>query len=301
MPSKNSKLYNRREAFIAAIYIAPFLLLFLLFNLYPMVFGVILSFLDRNSIGKFFSNNFIGFQNYKNVLQNQTVRESFAHSIYFSTIYIVLIIAVALPVAIVFNKKFIGRKIVRTMFYMPYVTNMIAIGIVWKYILNPYNGPINQFLMKIGVSENNLPMWLTGLNSALFTTAVISVWIGITFQIIIFLAALQDIPEELYEATAIEGANKLQTFWFITLPMLTPTIYFVLTLTIIDAFKNFTIISALTNGGPGTATNVISYQIYTDAFVYMKFSYGAAEGVLLTLFILLITSIVRRGKDRWKY
>lgn len=291
-------LKERKEARTALLFVAPFLVVFAVFNIYPEIYGFVLSFLDRNTAAKFRSNTFVGLRNYRNVLSNSMLLESVRHSLVFSIIYVVFMMVLSMCLALVLNKKFKGRGVVRTMIYMPYVTNIIAIGIVWKYLLNPYKGPINRILLFLGWPESSLPKWLTGLASALPTTAMVSIWAALAFPVIVLLAALQGIPEELIEVSKIEGATKWQQFWHITLPLIIPTFSFLFTLVVIDSFKTFTIISALTNGGPGTATNVMSYQLYTDAFVHMKLSYGAAEGIIMATGIMVITLILRSFKKK---
>ncbi len=291
-------LKERKEVWTALLFITPFMIVFTIFNIYPEIYGFVLSFLDRNTAAKFKSNNFIGLRNYKNVLSNSMLLESVKHSLLFSVIYVVFIMVLSMIIALLLNKKFKGRGIVRTMIYMPYVTNIIAIGIVWKYLLNPFKGPVNSLLLRLGWPESNLPQWLTGLKSALPTTAMVSIWAALAFPVIVLLAALQGVPEELIEASQIEGANRWQQFWHVTFPIILPTFSFLFTLVVIDSFKTFTIISALTNGGPGTATNVMSYQLYTDAFVHMKLSYGAAEGIIMAAGIMVITVLLRLMKKK---
>jgi multiple sugar transport system permease protein len=290
----------RKEVLVAWLFITPFLIGFALFKLYPMIYGFLISFLDRNSARKLSTFTFVGLSNYIKTLSSSTVWVAFGHTLLFSLVYTVLTIGCALLVALLFNKQFPGRTTVRTLFYMPYVTNIIAVGIVWKYLLHPYNGPVNSLLGAMGVPKERLPQWLSGVNSALPTVAFIASWAALAFPLITFLAAMQDNPRDLYEVADLEGVNSLQRFRYVTLPLLMPTVFLLLTITIINSFKNFSIIAGLTAGGPGTATLVASYQIYNDAFIYMKFSIASAQGVLLTLLIFLINWIVTRGKKKWE-
>jgi multiple sugar transport system permease protein len=289
-----------KEAVTAWLFVSLFLLMFAIFKLYPMVYGFLISFMDRNSARKISGFTFVGLSNYIKTVSSSTVRTAFGHTLLFSLLYTVLTIGFALLMAILFNKKFPGRTAVRTLFYMPYVTNIIAVGIVWKYLLHPYSGPVNSLFSAMGVSAERLPRWLGGINSALPTTAFIASWAALAFPLITFLAAMQDSPRDLYEVADLEGVNTWQRFRYVTLPLLMPTVFLLLTITIINSFKNFSIIAGLTGGGPGTATLVASYQIYNDAFIYMKFSIASAQGVLLTLFIFLVNHIVTRGKKKWE-
>jgi multiple sugar transport system permease protein len=297
MKQKNS--LARKEVAVAWLFIFPFLLMFALFKLYPMVYGFLISFMDRNSARKISDFTFVGFSNYIKALSSPTVWVAFGHTLLFSLIYTVLTITGALFMAILFNKQFPGRTAARTLFYMPYVTNVIAVGIVWKYLLHPSNGPINSLFRAMGVPRERLPQWLSGINSALPTVAFIASWAALAFPLITFLAALQDSPRDLYEVADLEGVNIWQRFRYVTLPLLMPVVFLLLTITIINSFKNFSIIAGLTAGGPGTATLVASYQIYNDAFIYMKFSIASAQGVVLTLLIFLINWLVTKGKKKW--
>ena len=199
--------------------------------------------------------------------------------------------------AVLFNTPFKGRKAVRTMFYMPYVTNIIAVGIVFKYLLNPTKGPVNAIFRLFGAEG---PKWLSSPVMALPTAAVIGAWLALAFNIITVLAALQEIPNELYEVAELEGATFSQRIRHIILPMLVPALFMLLTITVINSFKSYTTIVALTGGGPGTSTRTLSYQIYEDAFTYMKFSIASAEGVLMTLVIIVVNAILGRVRKVWE-
>lgn len=293
-------LRYKQEAKTAFLFVLPFLLFFLVFKFYPLVYGVVVSFLDQNSIRKLNSRQFMGFVNYVRVLSSPTVLLSFVHTIQYSLLYVGMTMVFSLTLALYLNREFPGRTTVRTMVYMPYVTNLIAVGIVWKYLLNPFEGPVNTILRTLGVGEGYLPQWLSGTGMALPTTAFISTWVTLAFSIITVLAALQEIPKDLYEVADIEGVTKMQKLRYITFPSLKPTLGFLLMMNVINSFKNYTVVVALTNGGPGNATRVSSFQIYEDAFKYYKFSYSSAHAVLLTLFILLVTLILMQLRKRWE-
>jgi len=294
-------MVNRRtgmtgEEKTAWLLMAPFLLLFAVFKLYPLLYGFSMSFFDRNSIKTISDSTFVWFKNYASVFSDSTTMGAFGRTVEFSLIQTLLTMTCALATALMLNKKFKGRAAVRTMFYMPYVTNLIAIGVVWNYILNPYKGPVNRILMALGVAQEQLPLWLSGNSSALPVTAAINTWVGLAFPVITILAALQEIPITYHEVADLEGATGWQRFRFIILPLLKPTLLFVLTITLIYSFKNYTVIMALTQGGPGLATNVVSMQIYADAFTYYRFGIASAESMLLTALIFLVNLLVRKVK-----
>ena len=195
------------EAVAGYLLIAPFLVMFAVFKLYPMLYGIAVGFWDRNSEMKLLDTTFVGFENYVTVLKSASFWEAFGHSIVFSVIYIAFLMVFGFLVAVLLNRKFWGRTAVRTCFYIPYVTNMIAVGIVFKYLLNPVRGPVNAIFRAFGASG---PGWLSSPVMALPTAAVIAGWAALAFHIITCLAALQDIPTDMYEVADIEGAGFFQ-------------------------------------------------------------------------------------------
>ncbi len=289
--SKNS----RRDERTAYLMILPFVLAFAVFKLYPMLYGILVSFWRRNSLRTRASTDFAGLDNYITALQTSTVWTSFLHSIIFSVIYVVLVMILGFIVALLFNQRFKGRTAVRTMFYMPYVTNMIAVGIVFKYMLNPTRGPVNAIWRLFGQTG---PEWFNSPVLALPTVTVVAVWAALAFVIITILAALQDVPEELFEVAEIEGAGRWQRIRYVVLPMIAPTLFMLLTICIINSFRNYTTIVALTNGGPGTASRILSLQIYEDAFTYAKYGVASAEGVMFAAFIIAINAIVSKVRSK---
>ena len=284
---------NEKSAYL---FILPFVLMFVIYKLYPMIYGFLVSFLDRNSTKKLSSTDIVWFKNYINVLTSKTFWETLGRSFYFAAVYTIVVMVFGFLFGVLFNNEFKGRKVVRTMFYMPYVTNIIAIGIVFKYLLNPTKGPINAIFRIFGQTG---PKWLSSPTMALPTSAVIGAWLALAFNIITVLAALQEIPKDLYEVAEIEGVSFTQKLWYIILPMLKPALFMLLTITVINSFKSYTTIVGLTAGGPGTSTRTLSYQIYEDAFTYMKFSIASAEGVLLTILIVMINNALNKVRDLW--
>ena len=289
---------KRRDEKMAYALILPFLSMFIIFKLYPMVYGLVVSFLGRNSIRTYSDTTFRGFENYLNVLQNPEFWASLGRSFIFSLVYTVFVMVVGFFLALMLNRKFRTRTVVRTMFYLPYVTNIIAVGIVFKFLFNPTKGPINALLKVFGITGMK---WLTSPDMALPLTALIAGYLAVAFNVITVLAALQDVPSDLYEVAKIEGTSAWQNLVYVTLPCIKPALWMLLTITIINSFKNYTVIQALTEGGPGNTTTVLSMQIYNDAFIYSKYSYAAAEGVFMTIFIVLVNqamSAVRRIWDK---
>ena len=294
---KTIRQSKTRQDNLAYLFILPFVAIFVIFKIVPILYGLFISFLDRNTIRKALSMNFIGFRNFQKVFQSEAFWKAFGNSLVFALVYIVLRMVLGFFIAIMLNRRFRGRTAVRTMVYMPYVTNVIAIGIVFQYLLDPYNGPVNAIFRAFGVQG---PMWLLSTKAALPVTAVVAVWIAVTFNVITLLAAMQDIPQSLYEVADIEGANSWQRIRYITFPLLIPTLFTLLTLVIIASFKSYNIIMALTEGGPGGASRTLSFKIYEDSFLYGFYSVGAAESVFFAAFIIIINKFFNRIRSSWE-
>ena len=288
-----------REGRIAFLFIAPLFIGFVIFNLFPLVYSIFLSLVNFNSFGEIKVNEFMGIKNYLRAFNDRLALESFAKSFLFSLIYVVGIIALSLLVALLLNRNLFLRTVSRTMIYMPYVANVVAIGIVWSIVLNPFGGPVNTLLKLAGVPDPALPEWLIGVKSALPTVAGIKVWQNLAFQTIVFLAALQDVPRELYECAEIDGAGGWRRFFRITLPMISPTTFFLIVVTVIGSFNSLAIVKTLTSGGPGNSTRIITLFIYEQAIKYSYYSYANALACLLFMLLLIITLIQWKAQKRW--
>ncbi len=288
-----------REGRVALLFIAPFSLGFLIFNLLPLFYSVFLSLVNFNTFGEIRTDQFVGARNFLRALGDRLALASFGRSFYFSLLYVVGIILLSLLAALLLNRNLYLRTVSRTMIYMPYVANVVAIGIVWSIVLNPFSGPINSLLLRLGVPQAMLPQWLLGVHSSLPTIAAIKVWQNLAFQTIVFLAALQDVPRELYECAEIDGAGWWRKLLRITLPMISPTSFFLIVVTVIGSFNSFSIVKALTDGGPGSSTRIITLFIYEQAVKYSYYSYANALACLLFVFILAVTIVQWKVQKRW--
>jgi multiple sugar transport system permease protein len=293
---RRSSLQEGRTAFL---FVAPFLVGFVVFNLLPMLYSAFLSLVNFNSFTEVKTDEFYGLKNYVRAFTDRLAMASFGRSFLFSAIYVAGIIVLSFLAALLLNRELFLRTASRTMIYLPYVANVVAIGIVWSIVLNPFQGPVNSLLRLLGVSETRLPQWLTGVRSVLPTIAGIKVWQNLAFQTIVFLAALQDVPRELYECAEIDGASGLRKLARITLPLISPTTFFLVVVTVIGSFNSLAIVKALSNGGPGSASRIITLFIYEQAAKYSYYSYANALACLLFLFILLVTLLQWRAQKRW--
>lgn len=276
-------------------FVLPFLAGFLIFNLFPLLYAFYISLVDYNTLKPSF--NFIGFDNFTRIFHDPIALQAYWSSFLYTLIYVPALIVLSFFLAVLLNRKFFLRPVSRTMILIPYVANVIAIAMVWSMILDPYDGPVNAFLHLIGVQ--NPPMWLGGTKTALPTIALVNVWQSLSFQTIVFLAALQGVPKELYEASELDGAGRWKKIRNVTIPLVSPTTFFLVITSVIGSFQNYASVRALTNGGPGVASRVISLNIYEEAFTYNRYSYAAAQAILLFGVILVITIIQWRGQKKW--
>ncbi|WP_430606209.1 carbohydrate ABC transporter permease [Enterococcus sp. DIV0180] len=279
-----SKL-KRKNTLIAWSFIAPNFIGFLLFTLIPVVFSLILAFMKWDS---FSTPEFIGLKNFSKMMTDETFWISLKNTFLYTIGVVPLTLVCSLGLAILLNQKIRGVKFFRTAFFFPYVTSLVAIAVVWNMLFHPTMGPINQFL-KLFIA--NPPGWVSSSQWALTAIIIVSVWRGMGYYMILYLAGLQSISKELYEAAAMDGANKWKQFVNITVPALRPTNFFVTIMLVINCFKIFDLVQVMTDGGPGRATNVLVYHVYNEAFVKFNFGYASAIAMILFVIVLAITVI----------
>ncbi|MGQ4067066.1 carbohydrate ABC transporter permease [Enterococcus mundtii] len=280
-----SRKLKRKNTLIAWSFIALNFIGFLIFTLVPVVFSLILAFMKWDS---FSTPEFVGLQNFTRMLSDDTFWLSLKNTFLYTIGVVSLTLVCSLGLAILLNQKIKGVKFFRTAFFFPYVTSLVAIAVVWSMLFHPTMGPINQFLR---VVIENPPGWLSSSAWALTAIIIVSVWRGMGYYMILYLAGLQGISKELYEAAAMDGANKWKQFIHITVPALRPTTFFVTIMLVINCFKIFDLVQVMTDGGPGRATNVLVYQVYSEAFVKFNFGYASAIAMVLFVIVLVITVI----------
>lgn len=207
-----------------------------------------------------------------------------------------IVMAAGLLLAVLVNQKIHFRNGIRAMIFMPYVSNMVAIAIVWSILLDPVDGIVNQTLRALGVT--NAPMWLMGSKTALYSVVMIAVWREVGLQFVTYLAALQEVPTELKEAAQIDGAGRFQQFIYVTLPLIRNTTFLLTITSIITSLKNFTIIQVLTAGGPGNSTTVLPLNIVDTAFASARMGYASAQAMVMFILVMGVTIVQWVGKNR---
>ena len=271
------------------LFVLPNLIGFVVFTVLPILFAMGISFTDWDFYKGFDGIKWVGLKNYLSLPGDMWFIDSLKNNLLYTVGTIPFILVGALLVANALNAKLFGRKVVRTMIFMPYVVNTVAIAAVGMLLFNPSNGPINQVLRSLGIKDP--PGWFSSLNWALQGVMVLSIWQQIGYDMIIYLAGLQSVPEELYESATIDGANSFQKLLKITVPMLSPTTFFLLITNIISSFQVFGLVNVLTKGGPGRSTTVLAYYIYRCAFRYNKMGLASAIAFVLFGLVLIVTLI----------
>lgn len=282
--SKSRRAISRRNARNAFLFLLPNLIGFLIFTFVPVVMAFVLSFTDWSGRGGL---KFIGVRNFIDMWKDTNFTVSLVNTLIYTvgTVPIIMIFAMLLSVFVFHLGR--GSTLIRGLHFFPNISSIVAITVVWQFLYNKSLGPINQILMALGV--DNPPGWLSDKNWALPAVMIMIIWKSVGYYMVTYYAALVGIPEDYYEAASIDGANKLQQFWHITLPQLRSVNFYVLIVSIIASFKVFTPIYVMTQGGPGRATSVLVYYIYETAFSNYKHGYGSAMSVILFLMIFIFT------------
>ncbi len=277
----------RRETAISLLYLLPSLIVFGVFVFYPLFKSFYLSLFASDPFG-LGSTPFVGLKQYQIALKSQSYRDGLGVTILYTLYTVPLGILLALALAVLANFRVRGIGFFRTVYALPIGVSVGAASIVFLLLYNSRAGVLNYFLNALGLPA---VAWLTEPRAALWAVAILSIWAGIGFNFIVLLSGLQGIPEELYESARIDGANDFRIFRSITLPMLMPTLFFVLIVSTIGAFQSFAQIHILTKGGPANATNVVVYSIYREAFFNFQTGYASAQAVILFVIILILTAI----------
>lgn len=273
-------------------YLLPAFLIYLLFTLIPIADTVRSSFYDWGALGN--SNTWVGLGNYVNLLKDSVFLNAFLNNLVFIIFYSIIPILLGLFLASLLGRYPLpGFTFFRTVLFLPQVISMVVVGVIWRWMFHPTTGPINLFLGIIGL-EHLQQAWLGSFQWALSAVGSVGSWVQYGFCMVLFLAGMQRIPGEYYEASSLDGANELQQFIYITLPGLKSEIGVALITTIIAALRVFDLVYATTRGGPGESTMVTGFLIYRTAILNNNIGYGAAMATVLTIVILSLSLLIRK-------
>ncbi len=264
---------------------------------YPFVYSIYLSFVDLNLTKPWKGPEFVGFKHFTDILTNTEFWQSMKVTVYFTFVSVVSSIAVGLLVSLALNSRFKLRGLARSLLLVPWAISGVINGLIWQWILHPNYGVLNAALTQTGFTDRYIA-WLSDPVLSLNMVIVADLWKSFPFVALMYLAALQSIPKDLYEAAKVDGANSFAGFRFITLPLLAPITLVLLVLRTIDSFRIFDLIYVLTKGGPANATQVVGYYLYKEGFQFAKFGYSAAGSYVITFFILVLVFIYIKKLDR---
>ncbi|TYR78193.1 sugar ABC transporter permease [Priestia megaterium] len=272
----------------------PALILLLVFWFIPMAVSLFISFTDWDYISPTFS--FVWLENYRSLLTDKEFYKVLLNTLSFAVFTVVPTMAIGLVLALVLNKKLAGSTIYKAILFSPWVTPMVAVSIVWSWIFQPEVGLLNFLLSALGLPKID---WLGSSTWAMPAVIIVTVWKGIGWVMIFYLEALQRVPMDLYESSSIDGASKWRRFLYVTLPMISPTTFFLLIVTTIDALQAYDQIQVLTQGGPAGSTRTLLYMYYQLAFEQFNMGQATAVATLLILITALLSVIQFFASKRW--
>ena len=277
-----------KKDWVAYIFVGPAMIILALMVLIPFLATLGFSFTDVTFLQ---DTSFVGLDNYRSIVSDPIFRQALLNTLYYTVGVTVPTIVVGLLVALLLNMQFPGRNIFRGIFYLPVLMSIAAAALVWLYFYNPDSGPLNGFLDSLGIAA---PRWLQNPSTAMPSLIFMAVWRDFGTSMLLFLAGLQAVPEELKEAARIDGAGRFRVFGSVTWPLLRPIALYVVILTVVGSFQVFGSIYIMTEGGPVGSTSTVVYEIYRSAFAYAQFGYSSAATVVLFLFILVFAILGTR-------
>ena len=292
---------ERKNTLIAYSFLAPNFIGFAVFTLVPVLFSVFLSFVSWKG-GALDTIKWVGLDNYDTIFKTAKVAEkgigyffnkvdlgiTLKNTVFYTVVTVPLTLVFAIALAWFLNKAVKGAVAFRTILFFPYVASMVAICVCWNFMLMK-NGPVNQFLNALGIPFNK--SWTADSSMAIWAIILVSIWRNMGYYMIIYLAALQGVPAELYEAATIDGAGRWKQFKHVTLPQLRPTTFFASIMMIISCFKIYDVVAIMTDGGPGRSTKMLVTYIYAEAFNNFNFGIASAIAMILLILVLAITII----------
>ncbi len=287
---------KRAEWYWGWFMVAPTTIGLIVLNIIPIFQTLYLSFFKSGAFGK--GNVFVGLENYKKMLSDPQVWHAVRNTLGYTCLVVPVTIVIALLMAVALNGKLKGKGLYRTIYFIPMVAAPAAVTMVWKWLYNNQYGLINHMLNKIGISSVN---WIDNPKVALISVSIIGIWSTIGYSMVLLLAGLQEIPGDYYEASDIDGASKVKQFFSITIPLVSPTLFFVLVTSIITAMQVFDVIYMMIDVTSPSYDNTVSlvYLFYNNSFKYSNKGYGSAIVMLLLLIIMIITVIQTKLQKKW--
>jgi multiple sugar transport system permease protein len=287
------KKWFHKDSTWALLLLLPNIIGFLAFTLFPVIASFLLSFTSWDMLSPI---KWVGLSNYESLIKDETFIKVFWNTIYFAGVFVPVGIVCSLILAVALDQNISFKKFYRAAYFLPVVSSMVAVAVVWQFIYNPEYGLLNYFLSFFGIKG---PSWLTSTVWAMPAVIITSVWKNVGFNMLIFLAGLQGISESYYEAAELDGARWHQKFFYVTVPLLSPTTFFVTVMSFISSFQVFDTVFLMTQGGPARSTSVIVHYLYENAFKYFNMGYASAMAYVLFFMVFIITLIQLWRQKKW--
>jgi multiple sugar transport system permease protein len=284
----------RAEERTAWLFLAPSVVLYLMFTGIPVLAVLVLSFTKWDL---FTTIDFVGFANYLALARDAIFQKVLTNTGLFVLASVPAQVILGLVFALGLNRSIPGRTGLRVAYFLPVVTSTVAAALVWAFLFNSNYGLINAALSAIGVTE--LPKWLASTRWSLWAVIIVFTWQNLGYAVVLFLAGLQNIRQDIFDAATLDGSSGWTSFWNLTLPLLSPTTFFVVVIALINSFQVFELVFVMTQAGPANATNTLVYYIYQNGFAFYQMGYASAAAMVLFVIVLAVTLVQYKLQDRW--
>ncbi len=291
------KKYKYNDNLTAAAFLTPTIIVFFVFVLLPIIFSAVLSFTEWNFLSGLQGIKWVGLKNFRKLFTDKTFHYAVVNTFVYTIATVPLSIIFSLVLAYILNSKVYVKKLLRLCFFIPYISSAVALAAVFKIMFRE-QGPINMILQNVFAMET-LPKWFADSNLNKIPIIVFLIWTSIGYELVIYMAAIQNISPSLTEAAELDGAGSLKRFTKIIVPLISPTTFYLVVVRLIETFKLFTAVNIMTFGTPAKANTTIVTRIYEEAFYNYKFGYASAEAWVLVVIILLITLFQFWGQKKW--
>lgn len=287
----SDKIFSREKT-AGLLFCAPAFLGTFIFIVLPSIFSLAISFSKWNLLS---APVFCGLDNYLDLLKSPLFWKILANTLFYSFVISFLGVLIPLLLAVIIDKKIKGAGIFKTVYFLPYITPMVIIAVVWEWIFDPQRGILNQLIFHTQID------WLYSTHLAMYAIIAVSVWKNIGYNMLLILTGLQGVSQSLYEASKIDGASEIQTFLKVTLPMISPMLFFVMIITMISSFQVFDLVYLMTDGGPENSTNVLVFWLYKNAFEYFKAGEASAIAYVLFFIIMVLSFVQWKLRKKWVF
>lgn len=292
-------MIKKRENLAGYAFVAPALIVFLVLIAFPFFFSIFLAFTKWNFLSGWDNIKWVGLKNFDDLLTDRRLKQAIINTFIYAFATVPTSIIFSLLLAYLLNGKIFAKKILRMAFFIPYISSVVALAAVFKFLFRE-DGVVNNMLLNLGVITSPLK-WMTDSGLTKYPIILLLIWTAIGYELIIFMAALQNVPKSLYEAAQLDGASGFKQFIHITFPMISPTTFFLVVVRLIAAFKIFSAINIMTMGSAAISNTTMVVEIYDNAFASYKFGYVSAEAAVLFVIILVITLFNFWGQKKWLY